>query len=318
MMRKKVIMALFLLIVVATVAILSFGTNSKKAGKSATANTQDKLAVIYVEGVITGGRGTTNMLSETGGTDALIKQLHQAAEDPSIKAIVLRINSPGGSSTATQEVGEEMKKIRDKGKPIVTSMGDMAASGGYWLAACSDKIYANPTTLTGSIGVYMPYSNWEELYKKIGIHQEKIKSGEHKDILSSDRPMTEKERVILQTIVNEIYEGFVAVVAEGRHLDVAKVRQIADGRIYTGNQAKELGLVDELGNLYDAIDGTAKMVGIEGKPKLKEYGNNNPLKALLSASDKAELLKNMLLQMQTLPAEQSHSYVPMVVPENGR
>jgi protease-4 len=309
MMRKKMIMVLLSIIVLVSVVILTFA--NKSIDKKVSAG--NKIAVVYVDGTITGGRGASGFLSESGGTDSLIKQLHEASEDASVKGIVLRINSPGGSSTATEEVGEEIKKIRAKGKPVVTSMGDMAASGGYWLAACTDKIYANPTTLTGSIGVYMPYSNWEELYKKIGVRQEKIKSGVHKDILSNDRPMTEEERVILQTMVDEIYQGFVEVVAEGRHLDIETVKKIADGRVYTGKQAKELGLVDEMGNLYDAIDDTAQMVGIHGKPKIKEYGKNNPFSMLMSTSDKAEILKNLLLQM---PAENDvTSVVPMAIPE---
>lgn len=308
-MRKKFIMVLLSMLILVSAVVLTFG--NKSADKHAVVG--NKIAVIYVDGTITGGHGTSSLLSESGGTDSLIKQLHEARDDSSVKGIVLRINSPGGSSTATQEVGEEIKKIRAKGKPVVTSMGDMAASGGYWLAACTDKIYANPTTLTGSIGVYMPYSNWEELYKKIGVRQEKIKSGIHKDILSNDRPMTEEERVILQTMVDEIYQGFVEVVAEGRHLDIETVKKIADGRVYTGKQAKELGLVDEMGNLYDAIDDTAQMVGIHGKPKIKEYGKNNPFSMLMTTNDKAELLKTLLLNV---PAENDvKSVVPMAVPE---
>ncbi len=308
-MRKKIIMVLLSMIVLVSVVILTFANKSIDRKVSAG----NKIAVVYVDGTITGSHGASGLLSESGGTDSLIKQLHEASDDASIKGIVLRINSPGGSSTATQEVGEEIKKIRAKGKPVVTSMGDMAASGGYWLAACTDKIYANPTTLTGSIGVYMPYSNWEELYKKIGVRQEKIKSGAHKDILSNDRPMTEEERVILQTMVDEIYQGFVEVVAEGRHLDIETVKKIADGRVYTGKQAKELGLVDEMGNLYDAIDGTAQMVGIHGKPKIKEYGKNNPFSMLMSTSDKAEILKTLLLQVPT--ENDVQSVVPMAIPE---
>lgn len=310
LVKKKKMMIILGVVIIVSLAVLSFMPNKQKIAK---ADFKEKIAVIYVDGVISGSRAPSNLFSEGGGTDALIKQLHAAAEDASIKAIVLRINSPGGSSTATEEVGEEIKKIRNNGKPVITSMGDIAASGGYWLAACTDKIYANPTTLTGSIGVYMPYSNWEELYKKIGIRQEKIKSGAHKDILSSDRPMTEEERAILQTMVDEIYEGFVAVVAEGRKLDTAVVKKLADGRIYTGKQAQAAGLVDELGNMYDAIDGTAKMVGIKGKPQIKEFGKNNPLSMLLSTSDKAEILKELFLQ---IPSEhESKTVVPMAVPE---
>ncbi|SDE23149.1 Putative signal peptide peptidase SppA [Sporomusa acidovorans DSM 3132] len=274
----------------------------------------DKIAVIYVDGMIVGGRGQVNLFTEGGGTDALIRQLHAARDDASVKAIVLRINSPGGTVPASQEVGEELKKVRAAGKPVITSMADMAASGGYWLAACTDKIYANPSTITGSLGVYMPYSNWEELYKKIGVRQEKIKSGPHKDILSPDRPLTEEERAIIQVMVDDMYNQFVEVIAEGRHLDPATVRELADGRIYTGRQAKEFGLVDELGNMYDAIDGAAALVGIQGKPEIIEYGKLNALEALFGAQDsyynkEQQLLKQLKEMLSSAgPAAAPQSY----------
>jgi protease-4 len=188
MFKRTVVLAIALVVLVSTVAVAFIAPTVRKQNMSS-----DKIAVIYVEGVIMGGRGQSSLLSEYGGTDLVMKQLHQARDDSSVKAIVLRINSPGGSAPASQEVGEEIKKLRAAGKIVVASMGDVAASGGYWLAACSDKVYANPATLTGSIGVYMPYANWEELYKKIGIRQEKIKSGEHKDILSPERQMTAED-----------------------------------------------------------------------------------------------------------------------------
>jgi len=261
-----------------------------------------KIALIHVDGVIIGGRGQSGLFSEHGGTDNIIRQLHDARDDESVKAIVLRINSPGGSVAATQEVGEEIQKVRATGKIVVASMGDIAASGGYWLAVMTDKIYANSTTLTGSIGVYMPYANWQELFQKIGIHQEKIKSGIHKDILSPDRPMTEEERKIIQAIVDQMYDQFVDVVADGRKMDRQTVRQLADGRIYTGIQAKELGLVDDLGNLYDAIDGAAKMAGITGKVQLKEYDKMNPFSMFWGANEKIDFSMLIPTQLrQTLP-----------------
>jgi len=290
-MYKKSVIILICLLILASLAGLAFQSGgSKKPSQSA------KIAIIYVEGVITGGRGQSNVFGEQGGTDQVIKQLHEARDDESVKAVVLRINSPGGSAAASQEVGEEIKKLRAKGKVVVTSMADVAASGGYWLAACTDKIYANSTTMTGSIGVYVPYANWEELYKKVGIYQEKIKSGPHKDILSPERAMTSEERVIIQVMVDDIYNQFVIVVAEGRHMDEGQVRKLADGRIYTGNQAKQLGLVDELGNMYDAIDGAAELVGIVGKPEIKEYGKQSPWNMLFGASGQAgSLLEKVIL-----------------------
>lgn len=280
-MHKRTVMLFITGLVLLSLGLIALAVPGVSKKKHAN---RDQIAVIHVEGVIMGGRGQSGLLSEIGGTDQVIRQLHDVRDDDSVKAVVLRINSPGGSVPATQELGVEIKKVRATGKPVIVSMGDIAASGGYWLAALGDKVYANPSTLTGSIGVYMPYSNWEELYKKIGVRQEKIKSGPHKDILSPERDLKPEERAIIQTMVDDMYNQFVQVVAEGRKMDPARVRQLADGRIYTGNQAKELGLVDELGNFYDAIDGAAKMVGIKGKPNLREYGKTSPWEAIFGES----------------------------------
>ena len=291
-MRKKLVIVGLILFVLTCLITLAF---SAKKEKSTVLG--EKVAVVYVDGVITNS-SSRGLWGDVGGSESIINQLHKASEDSSVKAIVLRINSPGGSTGATQEVGEEIKKIRANGKLIYTSMGDVTASGGYWLASCTDKIYANSSTITGSIGVYMPYSNWEELYRKIGIKQEKIKSGEFKDIMSADRPMTNKEREIIQGIVNDTYEGFVQTVAEGRKMDINTVRALADGRIYTGNQAKAVGLVDDLGNMYDAIDAVAKAANIKGKPVVKEFGNDNPFAKLTGSSSKVELFNILLMLLK--------------------
>jgi protease-4 len=304
MYKKSVVIVIALLILV-SLGGLAFRGSGKRPSQT------EKIAVIYVEGVIMGGRGQSNMFVEQGGTDQVIKQLHEARDDQSVKAVVLRINSPGGSASASQEVGEEIKKMRAKGKIVVTSMGDVAASGGYWLAACTDKIYANSTTMTGSIGVYVPYANWEELYKKIGIYQEKIKSGPHKDILSPERTMTSEERAIIQVMVDDIYSQFVAVVAEGRKMDIDQVRKLADGRIYTGNQAKQLGLVDELGNMYDAIDGAAELAGISGKPEIKEYGKQSPWNMIFGANEQVGSLLERVLFNQARNALNSSAPMDM-------
>ncbi|MDU4961216.1 MAG: signal peptide peptidase SppA [Sporomusaceae bacterium] len=284
-MYKKAVMVVILAVVALSLAALSLLAGRQEAAGG-------KIALIYVEGVIAGGRGQTSLFADGGGTDALMKQLRQAKDDPSVRAVVLRINSPGGSAPAAQEVGEEVKRLRQAGKPVVASMGDVAASGGYWLAAVSDKIYANPASLTGSIGVYIPYTNWEQLMNKLGVHSEKIKSGPYKDILSPDRGLTAAERDIIQTMVDELYEQFVAVVAEGRNLDKETVRKLADGRVYTGSQAKAAGLVDELGNLYDAIDGARELAGLDADAPLIEFGRGTPWEALFeSRSDWRQLLR---------------------------
>ncbi len=308
MFKRSVIWVLAGVIVISLIAVAFLMPDSKRKNNAE----QNKIALIYIEGVIVGGRGTSGFLNDYGGNEHIIRQLHEARDDQTVRAVVLRINSPGGSVPATQEIGEELKKLRRSGKLVVASMGDITASGGYWLAALTDKIYANPATLTGSIGVYVPYANWEELSKKIGIHQEKIKSGPHKDILSPERMMTKEERDMIQVMVNDLYEQFVAVVAEGRKMDAARVRQLADGRIYTGSQAKQLGLVDELGNMYDAIDEAARMAGITGKPELKEFGKMSPWSILFGAGGQVNIgqfLKKQLDSHLSLGA-------PMALPDS--
>ena len=243
----------------------------------------EKIALIHVEGVIVGGRGQGGLLGDGSGMDSVIRQIQAARDDETVRAVVLRINSPGGSAPASQEVGEELKKLRSAGKPVVASMGDIAASGGYWIAALCDRIYANPGTITGSIGIYIPYANYEELFKKIGVHGEKIKSGPHKDMLSPERPMTDAERAILQEMVDDLYDQFVAVVAEGRKMELDRVRRLADGRIYTGRQAKKLGLVDEMGTQEDAVNAAARLAGMTGKPVIHEYGRGGLWEMILGA-----------------------------------
>lgn len=214
----------------------------------------DKIAIVEIKGVITQSSG-------------IIEEINQYQEDEGVKAIILRIDSPGGGVGPSQEIHREILKIKSK-KKVVTSMGSVAASGGYYIACASDLIIANPGTITGSIGVLMEFTNIEELFKKIGIKGVVLKSGEHKDIGSPLREMTPEEKKILQEVIDNVHQQFVQAVAKGRKMDQAKVMQIADGRILTGEQAKQIGLVDQIGNLQDAIDITAKMVGIEGKPHI--------------------------------------------------
>lgn len=216
---------------------------------------EPRVAVIRVNGPIVGGDDADMAWGSPSSTTsgALMRQFRKARQDDSVQAVLMRVNSPGGSAAATQEAAAELQKLKDSGKPVVVSMGDTAASGAYWLAAYGDKIYANPSTITGSIGVYMSYYDVQGLSEKLGVREEKIKSGPHKDIFSPFRPMTEEERRLTQNMVDDMYEQFVAVVAEQRHMDGEKVRSLADGRVFTGVQAKEAGLVDELGNYYDAL-----------------------------------------------------------------
>lgn len=275
---KKVIAALLLAVCFGAL-IFGMGRGTNKEIKQISK--EGKIGVIYLEGPIVGGGGTGGFWGEPLGTDTLIRHIRKAATDNEVRAIVLRMNTPGGSAAASQEVAEEIERVQKAGKIVVTSMGDVAASGGYWIASGTDRIVANPATTTGSIGVIWLVANFQELYHKIGVGQETIKSGPYKDIGSPARTMTPEEKVLLQGMVDDIFEQFVAVVVKGRKMDEKKVRSLADGRIYTGRQAKELGLVDELGNMYDAIDIAAQMSGMQGRPEIKEFGKTSPWAKIL-------------------------------------
>ncbi|MBM4121593.1 MAG: signal peptide peptidase SppA [Nitrospira sp.] len=219
---------------------------------------EDRVAVIRVEGVILDAQQT-------------VGDLKKFAESPSVKAIVLRIDSPGGGVVPSQEIHDAVKRVRAKNnKAVVASMGTVAASGGYYIAAATDRIIANPGTLTGSIGVIMELANLEGLLKKIGVESVVVKSGQHKDIGSPFRKMNEGDRHILQAVMDDVHRQFIEAVAEGRSLEVGDVQLLADGRIFTGRQAKDAKLVDELGDLEDAIKLAAEMGGIEGEPRVVE------------------------------------------------
>ena len=313
MLKKIFISAVLLLAVLSFVVSLLKGNNNSEK----TVTVPDRIAVINISGTIaSGAEGRDSLFNQANGvtSGSIMKQIREAAADDSVKALVLRIDSGGGSATAAEEVGRELKRFKENTKkPIVATMGNTGASAAYWIAACSsDKVYANATTLTGSIGVYMPYMNTEELFKKIGITSNKIKSGPYKDIMSSDRPMTPEEQAILQNIVNEIYNEFVATVAAGRKMEESKVRTLADGRVYTGLQAKNLGLVDEIGDYYDALAAAGELAkikpGADGLPPVKEKEKQQPWEFLLSAQlaqmIKAELVQQLTgrLQQGTAPA----------------
>ncbi len=217
-----------------------------------------------------GKGGKVAVLPVTGliaDSDATIDQLKKFAKDSSVKAIVIRINSPGGGVGPSQEIYEEVRKLRGK-KPVVSSMGAVAASGGYYIACGSQKIYANPGTITGSIGVIMQFVNVKELIEKIGIKGVVVKSGALKDAGSPLRDMTPEDRQYLQGVIDNVHSQFVHAVAEGRKLDEEAVRRIADGRVFSGEQAKVLGLVDVLGNQEDAVAEAARMAKIEGEPRV--------------------------------------------------
>ena len=200
----------------------------------------------------------------------LIGDLEDMAGDPGIRAIVLRVDSPGGGVAASQEIFQYIQEVQAQGVPLVVSMGSVAASGGYYIACSADTIVANPGTLTGSIGVIMSFTNLEELFGKLGMDFEVIKSGTYKDVGSYSRQMTDEERALLQETIDDIHAQFVEAVAQGRGMDYDAVAALADGRIFSGRQALEAGLVDRLGTLEDAIDVAARMGGIEGEARVQE------------------------------------------------
>ena len=200
----------------------------------------------------------------------LIDDLEDMVGDPGIRAIVLRVDSPGGGVAASQEIFQYVQEVQAQGVPLVVSMGSVAASGGYYIACSADTIIANPGTLTGSIGVIMSFTNLEELFGKLGMDFEVIKSGTYKDVGSYSRQMTDEERALLQETIDDIHAQFVEAVAQGRGMDYDAVAALADGRIFSGRKALEAGLVDRLGTLEDAIDVAARMGGIEGEARVQE------------------------------------------------
>ena len=205
------------------------------------------------------------------GAEQWARRIEQLANTKGVKAIVLDINSPGGSVGAVQEIYTRILRVKQEKKiPFIALFGDVAASGGYYIAAACDKIVAHPGTLTGSIGVIFAVSNLEGLFAKVGYKTDPIKSGKHKDIGSPARPMTAEERQILQTLIDDAYGQFVQAVADGRKMTVAEVKPLADGRIYSGNQALALKLVDQLGDSVDATKLAAQMGGIKDeKPRVR-------------------------------------------------
>jgi protease-4 len=247
LLASALLAGVFLFFLVLAVSVASF-----MGRPAASFALGEKVGVIEVFGVIVDSR-------------QIIEQLHDFRDNDSVKAIVLRIDSPGGGVGPSQEVHDEVK-IVDKVKPVVVSMGSVAASGGYYIAAPAREIVANPGTITGSIGVIMEFTNFRELLDKIGLNSVVVKSGEYKDIGSPTREMTDTEREILQNLIDDVHSQFVASVAEGRKLDEAVVSSIADGRIFSGRRAMDMGLVDMMGNLEVAVKRAAELAGVDGDP----------------------------------------------------
>ena len=215
---------------------------------------KEKIGVVTINGTISSGKMISSQLAKFAG-------------DESIRAIILRINSPGGGVGATQEIYREVQKTTAK-KPVIVSMGSVAASGGYYVAAPATKIVSNPGTITGSIGVFIQFVRLKKLLSKIGVDFEIVKSGEFKDMGSPDRKLTQRDREIIEALIEDLQGQFVSAVASGRHLSVQEVQKFADGRIFSGARAKQLGLVDFMGNFQDTVEITKETVGITGEVEL--------------------------------------------------
>jgi protease-4 len=242
---------LFVLIGAAFSVVVFLSGTLLEGGRSFAS--QEKIGVVLVEGIIRDAR-------------EIVKQLTDYAKDDAIRAVVVRIDSPGGGVAPSDEIYGAIRELRKK-KRVVASMGSLAASGGYLIACGANRIVASPGTLTGSLSAVMHFANVEALMKKIGVSAEVIKSGKFKDIGSPARAMTAEERLVLQEVVDDIYDYLLEVVSRERKIDKESLRPLADGRLFTGRQALKLKLVDELGNLDQALDLAGRLAGIEGKPE---------------------------------------------------
>lgn len=250
--RSPLMRGCLILVVVFAGFLILMGVMGKIGGS--LTGFRENVGVVKIEGIIT-------------DSETINESIRKFGKDEKIKAVVLRINSPGGGVGPSQEIYQEVKRLRDK-KIVVASIGAVGASGGYYIACGANKIVANPGSITGSIGVIMEFLNVKELVEKLGLKGMVVKSGPMKDVGNPLREMTKEEKMFLKKLIDNIHLQFVDAVADGRKLERSKVEVIADGRIFSGSQAKELGLVDSLGNFYDAIDISAKISGIKGEPNL--------------------------------------------------
>jgi protease-4 len=214
-----------------------------------------RVAVLELEGMIL-------------DVDDLLRDLRAYRENPVVRAVVVRINSPGGVVGPTQELHQALLRVRQAGKPVVASLGAVAASGGYYVAVAADRIYANPGTLTGSIGVVMQMANLENLFKKVGVDYVVVKAGHFKDLGNPSRPMTVEERRVLQALLDDVHGQFINAVATGRKLDRQDVVRFADGRIFSGEQARGLKMVDAVGSFEDALNSAASLAGLSVPPRV--------------------------------------------------
>jgi protease-4 len=246
-----------------------------------------EIAVVPIDGVISLGHGS---MGRGASVESIVRQLDEIKDEPQVKAVVLRINSPGGSVGAVQEIYRAVMAVRKKGKYVVSSFGDVAASGGYYVACAGNKIVSNPGTLTGSIGVIMEMPGVQGLLKKVGVTMETIKSGAMKDAGSPYRELNASERAYFSTLVADAYDQFFQAVKAGRPVKEARLREIADGRVFSGRMALNEHLVDNLGGLNDAIELAEKQTGLSDKnPRIVYEKAKSPLEMLLGTMSRSPL-----------------------------
>ena len=255
---------------------------------------KNKIAVIIADGEIMMGNSQQGLITPT----QFVKELKKARKDDAVKAVVFRVNSPGGDPLASDLIWREVVKTSEV-KPIIASMSNYAASGGYYISMAADSIVALPTTVTGSIGIYgMIFNLGDFMSNKLGITTDRESTGQYSDMFTTSRALTESEKAIIQNMVNKGYESFTTKAAEGRNMDLEDLLKVASGRVWTGEQAKEIGLVDEIGGLYDAIEIAAAKAGVEDDYKLRYYPTQktalDELLERLSGTTNARIMKNQL------------------------
>lgn len=254
MKKRPILLATLTITLLFTLFLLLAFVLGPAGSRSDLISVSDKIGVIDIDGPILSAHDLTSTLMSFG-------------DNQSIKAVILRIDSPGGAVGPSQEIYQEVLKLQKK-KPVIVSMGSVAASGGYYIAAAAGRLFANPGTITGSIGVIMTFPNYEELMEKVGVATVVVKSGRFKDMGSATRAFTEDERKLLQAMIDDVHAQFVEAVSQGRELSAEEVAKIADGRIFSGRQALSLGLIDELGGFQDALRYAAELTGLGDDPEL--------------------------------------------------
>jgi protease-4 len=253
--RRLTILAAAVLVYLGVAGLFVISVGGLSRGEGGPALFGPRVAIVELEGVIL-------------EVDDIVRELKAYRDNPTVKAVVLRINSPGGVVAPTQELHDAVIRLRQAGKPVVASLGSVAASGGYYVAVACDQIYANPGTLTGSIGVIMQLANLEQLLKKVGVDYVVVKAGQFKDVGNVARAMTPDERRVMQALLDDVHGQFISAVADGRKLPREDVVRFADGRVFSGVQAKGLHMVDALGGLEDAVLAAAKLAGIPTPPSV--------------------------------------------------